>query len=412
MTQLQEINQLLPDQNTLNQMLDKTKTRLLGKKGAGFLGFLMSRHNYVWDYTPGVTAWCNGVTIGMGVEYYLNLNREQRVSLLGHELWHTGCDHFGRMGKRDPEDWNIAGDFMINGMMTKHGFSFEGMNPCLDHQYDNMSTEHIYDLIHDPNKPPPPGSPFGLCDDAQSGDAGDPSGSGSQPKQTDLPALSGDLRPAPAGSKEAILTKIVGAMQSSQMAKEAGIIPGEITQLLDKFLNPILPWEVLLMNYMSELSSDDYSWKRPNRRHEDIYLPSLMGENGLEHIMYFFDVSGSVTDKQLNMANSEMKYVHSVLVPKLLSLVTFDTEIQNEHVFTDEDPYDQIEITGRGGTDLSPVLAHIKKHKPTAVVIFSDLHCHPMQEDPGVPVLWIVLDNPHAKVPFGKMIHISEDQYA
>jgi len=177
-------------------------------------------------------------------------------------------------------------------------------------------------------------------------------------------------------------------------------------------LNPILPWEVLLMNYMSELSNDDYSWKRPNRRHEDVYLPSLLGENGLDHIIDFFDVSGSVTDKQLNMSNSELKYVHSVLQPKLLTLVTFDTVIQNEFTITDEDSYEPFEITGRGGTDLSPVLAYIKEHKPTAAVIFSDLHCHPMAEDPGVPILWIVMDNPHAKVPFGKMVHISESQYA
>jgi len=400
-----------PDEATLNGMLDKTKARLLFKKGAGFLGYLMSKHNYIWDYGPGVTGWCNGVTIGMGVQFYLGLNRDQRVSLLGHELWHTGLDHMGRRGDRDLKDYNIAADYVINNMMDTHGFSFEGMNVCLDHQYDDMTTDQVYDLIHDANKPPP-GSPFGPCDDADSGGAGDPNGAGSQPDQSKLPALSGDLRASPAGTKEEILTKIVGAMQASQMAKEAGVIPGELTQLLDKFLNPILPWEVLLMNYMSELSNDDYSWKRPNRRHEDVYLPSLLGENGLDHIIDFFDVSGSVTDKQLNMSNSELKYVHSVLQPKLLTLVTFDTVIQNEFTITDEDSYEPFEITGRGGTDLSPVLAYIKEHKPTAAVIFSDLHCHPMAEDPGVPILWIVMDNPHAKVPFGKMVHISESQYA
>jgi len=412
MTQALETNPPLPDEATLNNMLDKTKARLLFKKGAGFLGSLMSKHKYVWDYTPGVTGWCDGVTIGIGVSYYLKLPRDSRVTLLGHELWHTGLDHFSRMGDRDPKDHNCACDFVINNMMDHHGFTFEGMNPCLDHQYDDMTTEQVYNLIHDPNKVPPPGSSFGVCADADAGGDGDPSGPGSHPDQSNIPSLSGDLRPSPEGSKIEILTKIVAAVQASQMAQEAGVIPGEITQLLDKFLNPILPWEVLLMNYMNELSNDDYSWKRPNRRYEDIYLPSLLGENGLEHIMKFFDVSGSVDDQQLNMANSEMRYVHSVLKPKLISLVTFDHKIQNEHQFTDDEEYVGIEITGRGGTSLGPVLDHIKKHKPTAAVIFSDLYCYPMSEDPGVPILWVVMDNPKAQVPFGKMIHITRNEYA
>ena len=401
----------LPSEEILDRMLDKTKGRLFSMRGAGFLGSLLCSHRFVWDESCS-TAWCNGETIGWNPKFFYWLTPEERVTVLAHELWHTAFDHMSRLGKlRCPDRWNYAADFVINLMLQKLGYVFGdklmSLGPCLDPQYDEMTTEQVYDLLPDnPGKPPPPQPD----QDPGSGQGKDGSGSGNQPTQDPSKPLAGDLRPAPDGQAEKILGNIIKAIQASKMSKEAGVIPGEIELIVDRFLNPILPWEVLLQKYFTDLSNDDYSWKRPSRRYDTEYLPSLMGENGLEHLIYYMDVSGSVRDEDVLRFNSEVKHIHENLRPKLLTLVTFDTKIQDEWEFTDDMPFEKIVIHGRGGTSLDPVYHHIRKHRPTAAVVFSDLYCHPMAREPGAPVLWVVVGNKHARTHFGQVIHIDNEE--
>lgn len=378
------------DRDKLNYMLDKTKGRLFFMPGASWRGTLLCSHKLIWD-VEAPTAWCDGSTIAFNPWYFLNLGKDERVTLLAHELDHTMYDHAGRLGDRDPELWNIAADYVINNDLDRQGYSFKDMRPLLDHKYDGMSTEQVYELLLEEHekkgKPKPSGSLSPLCGDLR------------EPEQG-----------AGAPGRHEIVSKIIQAVQAAHMAKEAGSLPGEIQGVIDSFLDPVLPWEKLLRRYFTEMSNDDYSWKRPNRRYEDIYLPTMIGDNGLDHLIYYLDVSGSITDEQALRFFSEVRSIHKDLQPKLLTLVMFDTKIQDEITFTPDDAFDKIEITGRGGTSLAPVYDHIVKHKPTAAIIFSDMYVHAMKEDPSVPLLWIVMDNPRAQVNFGKMIHLTAEQ--
>ena len=384
MTTLNTQQQLpeLPPEHVMDQMLERTKLKLFGMKGAGFLGSLLCNHNIHWsEYND--TAWCDGSSIGFSKHYFMSIGPNQRVTLLAHELWHTGLQHMGRMGDKQPKRWNYAADYVINLMLSEQGFDFTGMDPLLDPQYKDMTTEQVYDLL--PENPQGPGS-------------------GGEPD------LSGDIVPV-TDQKEIheILNKVVAATQVSRMSKEAGVIPGETELIIDEFLNPILPWEILLDRFMTERTKDDYSWRNPSRRYEDVYLPSMISDNGLEHIIHYQDISGSVLDSDIIRFNSELKYIHTYLKPKRLTVVTFDTKIQDVYDFTDEEEYEKIVVTGRGGTSLHCVSEHIKEHLPTAAVIFSDLCCSPMLEHHGVDILWIVVDNKGAEVNFGEMIHIPSE---
>lgn len=373
----------LPPQAEMDGMLLRTKGQLFFEEGAGFLGSLLCAHELVWDFSEP-TAWDNGEIIGFNPYFYLSLGDRERVTLLAHEVYHTAFDHFTRLEDtgRCPDKWNEAADYAINLILDNFGYSFKNMNPLLNAKYSGMSTEEIYDTL----PIPPKGKPLNPGD------------------------IGSDLRKPPEGSSQMDrITKIVAATQASRLAGDkAGTIPGEIELMVDEFLNPKLPWEVLLKRYFTALSNDDYSWKRPSRRYDEDYLPSLMGENGLEHLIYYLDVSGSVSDGDIQRFNSEVKFIHDDLTPKKLTLVTFDEKIQNIYEFTDDDTFEKIKVIGRGGTKLDEVYDHIKKHKPTAAVIFSDLHVK-MMPNPRVPVLWVVVGNKSAKPPFGKTIHIDNE---
>jgi predicted metal-dependent peptidase len=211
-----------------------------------------------------------------------------------------------------------------------------------------------------------------------------------------------------------LINTVVAAVHSATLNKKAGDIPGEVQQTLKKFLKPKLPWRQLLQQFLTQLLDQDYSWRRPNRRYlsQGAYLPSLMDDDGgLEHLAYYFDTSASVTDPQVVRFNSEVKHIKESFRPQKLTLVQFDRRIQKETVYLEDDPFDCLEVQGRGGTSLVCVREHIIEHRPTAVVVFSDLECAPMEKLPAglnIPILWVCIDNEHAQVNEGQLIHIKE----
>lgn len=390
-----------PSDEILDRWLSKAKGQFFMKElGAGFLGSLICNHDYVWDDTCD-TAWCDGTKIGFNRKFFTWMTPASRLTVLVHELWHTGYDHMERLQDRHPRLWNIAADYVINNQMVHWGYDFTQLmqiGPCLDHDHDNKTTEQIYDELEikffgGKGKATQPGK----------------STSGQQGQGPAIPAtgIGDDLKPA--GSTEekiAVKENQIKAVQAAQATNDAGSIPGELLGRINTFFEPELPWEVLLAQFYTELSQDDYSWKRPSRRYEDDYLPSLDGDNKLDHLIYYMDISGSVTDEQVKRFFSEVKYIHEFHAPKKITMKTFDTRLHDVFELEPDDPFAEFEIHGRGGTCLRCVQKDIMELKPTAAVVFSDMYVPPMEKDPGVPLLWVIMDNPRAQVPFGTPIHI------
>ena len=379
----------------MQKKLSKIKIKLFMHQGATFLASIMGQTKFIWfDNDPDCqTAWTDGETIGFCVPFWLSISDDAKVTVLAHELWHIAYQHTIRLleTNRDPEKWNIAGDHVINLMLESQQYKFTGIENCYkDRIYAKKGTDEIYTLLPDPPKGP--------------GGRGGGSGSGSGAQRP----LTGDIRPTSKAKEIEVMGKVVQAVQAARMGNQAGSIPGEITLAVDKFLHPKLPWRVLLHRFFTEQAKEDYSWKRPNRRYEE-YLPSVQSEDGLTIINYYLDISGSITDPNILRFNSEVKHIKDEFNPELLNLITFDTRIRDEYSFSQDEPFEKIVVTGRGGTDLYPVAKHIIKTKPSVAVIFTDMYVDPMPSVGDIPVLWIVVGNSNASVPFGQMIHIDDE---
>lgn len=373
----------------LNKSLDQTKLRLFYEKNSGFIAALVATIEFIWDRSIP-TACTNGVMMAWNPDFFLSLDKESRVTVLAHEAWHIGFQHMARCGHRDPQDYNSAADYVINNMLKDHGYYMDGFPYLLDPQYKGMTTEEVYDKIHT-EKP-------GMYN-PQHGDFADPGGGPD--------SIQGGMSP------DAIAKKAMGnvhdAATIAKMSKDYGDLPGEVQQMIDEFLDPKLPWQELLMNFFEALSSVEYSYSRPNRRYVDPILPGKTNRNGLELIHYYLDVSGSITDNDIVRFNSEVKHIKETYNPEKLVLVTFDTKLQDFYEFEEDDEFDQIVVTGRGGTNLTEVWAHAKEHKPSAMVVFTDLYVGIPQENPGVPIIWVVTDNPDCEVPYGTLIHVQDE---
>lgn len=358
-------------------------------KSAAFFGSLLCSLKFSWKREGCPTACTDGIELHFNPDFFIWMCPDARETVLMHELWHVAYLHDIRRGSRDPEVWNQACDHFINLQLEEDGYKFTGIDKgiCKDPQYKGWVEEDIYDdLMKHPQKRQKP-----------SGGAG--------------AGLAGDMKsPSSGQSQGAVVNNVVRAMQSQKMA--GGQMPGKgagrMEEVITQFLKPVVPWQEVLMNFFTDIDDTHYTWARPNRRYTDIYLPSLEDDEGrLRHLAYFEDVSGSISSADSLRFNSEVAYVKSQFNPKKMSLITFDDIIQEEIDITEEDTFEEIKITGRGGTNLEPVREWIIKNKPTAAIIFSDMYVRPMEELPfDIPIIWCVLNNPNATVPFGEVVHI------
>ena len=107
----------------------------------------------------GEIAYTNGLEITLNEDYFQKRSFEEFVAIIAHEIGHIVFKSMTRRGNRDHLLWNIATDFVINNMLDTatsgtNYFKFPDtdingnqLKICLDHKYDNMTAEAVYDAL-------------------------------------------------------------------------------------------------------------------------------------------------------------------------------------------------------------------------------------------------------------------------
>ena len=339
------------------------------------------------------TAGVNGINMVINPEFFLELPESERRFLLVHEAWHIGLMDLIRLGDKNPDVWNQACDHYINLMVD------EQKDPLLkfidiglkDNKYSGWEKEDIYkDLMQNPQNQ----KKNKLSGDLQS------NGDGKASKQ--------QLTKEQAQELEKQISNIVqqAAMQTKMVG---GKVPSDVEQYLDKLYNPRLPWEKLLLKYMSSISYEDYSYQRINKSFfpHGIILPTIFGE-GLGRIAIANDTSCSVSDEEFKAYLGAIKDIKDRLNPEQIDVVTFTTRIEKTWTIREDEDISKIQFRAGGGTDLYPVFHHFNqpKNKPQVLIVFSDLECTPIKQKPDFDVIWICVNNKSAQTNFGKKIHI------
>lgn len=365
------------DLQVAQKALDKAKIQLMARKNTTFITTvcfsLIHRFN---EKIP--TAQVDGKYVEYNPDFFLQQSAAKQLGLMLHETWHVAFDHLNEMFHRpdlNQNKLNVAQDYVINNMLDNLGFELPD-GGHMDHQYDGLSSMQVYQLIPDP--------PEDFNRDVKP--SGDPASAEAMKERLD------DI--------------IVKASLASQMAgDDPGTIPGEIQVYIDSLVNPKLPWDRILIKYFNSMTKSDYSFRRPNRRFmPDYILPSAYSES-LGEVGFAFDMSGSVNDKETKQFVGDSYSVLKKVKPKKLSLVQFDTRVfQVDQIRTVQELM-KIEFRGRGGTAIDPVMEWGQKNTPDVLVVFTDGYFRPPSFDPGVPVIWIIHNNPKWEAPFGKVIH-------
>ena len=346
-------------------------------KSAFLSTILLSVKHIISTEVP--TAATNGLSIWYNPNFIEQLNNAELFGLVAHECWHIAFQHMSREGNRDPEVWNSAGDYVINNLLIEQGWVIPAgglINPA----YAGMSTDEVYNiLIKEPKRKIPR-------------------------NLEDLIEPPEELKEEDKHKLDSILIKAHIARNSSGV--EAGQLPEEITRHIEKLLDPTLPWEQLLLRFINQLTKNEYSWARKNRRHIP-YLPSMSGR-ALDHLVFAIDTSGSVSSEELGQMLSEIQGIQNTLCPEKLTILDCDCRINHIYECDSTTKIEELTFTGGGGTSFLPVIDYCNENGATALIYFTDLHATQIKEEQVFPILWVCTSS-HAPASIGDTVYIQLD---
>ena len=333
------------------------------------------------DIETGAT---DGVSLLYNPKWFKSLSESERIGFLAHEVMHVVCMHHTRRQERDPEKWNVAGDYVINRILLANDFILP-KGGLISDEYDDMTTEYVYNLL-----PDPPESFAIMLKKNGCGDVLD------HPNMGKTESI---------GAIEAKLT--VAVNQAAESARSQGKLPGSMETILKDINEPKVDWRMVLARFLRSNNKSDYSWVRPNRRFiwQGLYLPSAYNPC-LDEIAIVSDTSGSRTDEELNQDLAEISTILMDLSPNKIHFIQCDTEVQDHTEYTRESLPLEITCKGRGGTRFSPAIEYVNETTPnvSALVYLTDLEATDFGEQPSYPVLWITTHEEEA--PYGEIIKI------
>lgn len=382
--------------------------------GQPFFGTL-TMHLKLVDATD--SGWCptaavDGRNIYYNRKFLEDLDVDEIQFVLCHEVLHVALDHFGRRTHRDPEWWNMANDYVINGMLVtdkigkmptrkvtdpneknENGETAQRVG-LYDERYLGWTSEAVYDDLEKRKVK----KELTLDVHIEMGEDGLKKNSkGNIPIKIDpeeLKKIKGEAK-----------NKILQAAQAA-----AGKMPASLQRLIDDLVEPKINWRDLLQQNIQSCITDDFTWMRPNRKHMygGIFLPVLDKDETID-IAIAIDMSGSISDSMAQDFLSEVYGIMNAYNDFTISILCFDTQVYNFKTFT-KDTADELlsyECKGGGGTDFMAFWDFwmAENIEPKKAVIFTDgFPFGTWGPESYADTLWIITEGAKTRVkpPFGQ----------
>lgn len=405
---------------------------------APFWGSLAARMTLVED--PGCqTAWTDGTRMGYNPRFIETLTDRKLEGLIAHETAHNAFGHPWRRGWRDNRQWNVAADYVINGVLLAAGFELPD-GGLVDPKWDGHFEEWVYDRLGDAPQPQPQPQPTGGTgkaeddgegeggaaggDDPGEGDEQEGEGSGEGDPGDEEgkgdPGGCGEVRDAPApsesegegegegGGKDLTEDGWKDAVgHALAVAQGQGTIGGGLAERLAEAARRPTDWVEQLLQFAQQQAKREYVWTRKSRRTpEPFFMPALGGQS-CGPLAVGFDCSGSCDTVLQRQFIQALQAMLDTVNPESLTVYVCNTRVMATHVFA---PGDTVEFDAGygGGTDFRPVFDAIEQSDepmPEALIYLTDLWGSFPAIAPDYPVVWAVY-NGGTHQPFGERIDV------
>lgn len=161
--------------------------------------------------------------------------------------------------------------------------------------------------------------------------------------------------------------KIETALQSQSW----GTVPGNLREMILAAMRPQVDYRRILNAFRQSVLSSRRVLTRmkPSRRYDFQYLGSR--HDFSTKLLFALDVSGSVSTQELQKGLSVLNRFFKYGIERI-DVIQFDTEIKTQPMILKKAQH-HIEITGRGGTDFSPVMDFIDQNRIyDGLIVFTD----------------------------------------
>jgi len=326
-------------------------------------------------------------------DFFASMSSDEVVFVLVHEVMHIAMMHGLRQQERKMPMWNWACDYAINLTLQEAGFTMPSCGGLLDVKYKGMSAEQIYEALKKEAQDQPQDGGEGK---PGTGPNGQPNGIGTDllPPNVTTQAEADALRE---GAKQKVA-------QAANMARLAGKMTADLERMVGEVLDPAVPWQVLLRDYMTRATKHDETWTKRNRRFARVYLPARHSET-IEEVGVIGDSSGSIWCSPEDLAKivAEIKAICEDVRPERVRVMWADTTVKREEVLEVGDTI-EVHPKGGGGTDMRVPLEQFAQHSPEVVIMITDGYTPWPEVEPDYPL--IVCCTTQAPVPVGLVVRI------
>ncbi len=400
----------------------------------GFYGLLLM--NMIYSVDEGApTAYTDGERIAFGIEFLENLSDSELDYVLMHEILHVVLHHCFRGKEMLWERYNIAADIVINSIiMAENGGDLSSitladygvsMHVAPDGNEGYIYTaEEVYEMLPEPANNP--STPYNLAGGMEDGRAKKesikPQAGKPTPKRWDDHSNWGKFEEDDV-LRDVWVKNFAEACEAIKVRDPSvgrSTLPMFAKRLLDKLTKPQTDWRQVLNEFLSE-ETLDYSFSPPDRRFGDgpFFLPDLnepveSEADEIKKVLFMVDTSGSISDKELTAAYSEIKGAIDQFDGKVEGwLGFFDAAIIEPKPFKSLEEFLVIKPAGGGGTDFQIIFEYVaqfmEEEPPKYIVILTDGYAPFPKEElaDNIPVLWLI-NNDDVTPPWGKIsrIHI------
>lgn len=377
----------------------------------------------------------DGYHIFYSAAFVNSLRLDEVVFGVAHEIFHCIFGHTEGATKLrrkhadwDAKRWNRACDYVINADLKKSGVGefITTIKILYDPKFDGMGSEEVYLALKD-SDPMPDCDTLDVHVDFELDD-GSPSEGGDQ--DADSPGSS------PGGAGDLIVVKVSqdyldneavrweqiaqrAVAQVLQGGQDAGSIPANLLRIINDLNKPKVHWTSVLRKFVVSVRSVGYSYLKPDRRTfgGDFVFPSFRRDSQKLVLAVAIDTSGSIGDEALRKFLSELVGILKAYKSYEVHVFCFEGDV-------DPSTYEKIthsgssvrekiiayiqKVAGGGGTCFQSVwdFLRMKKIKPRGLIFFTDGGAYDTSwhNERGIPTLFVTLDNPKWKAPFGVTI--------
>lgn len=425
----------------LSRRISSIKVRMLAEHP--FFGLLVSRLNFAIDLDCP-TACTDGDTVYFGFDFSLSIDNDELYFVLMHEIMHIVAGHCFRGENAIHRTYNIAADIVINSILLDElglpDISIYGQNimhTTPDGKEGRFYTaEEVYIMLLDNIPFAEAGVGLGTADDvigkttdgkSENNYDHDNSDSNNKSKRGNGNSKDGAQDDENGGGffddhsrwgtkgdssyNEAIWRqRIAEISETLKRSNQYNSVPAMAERQIEELVNPTIDWRIVLNDFVQQ-EINDYSFSPPDRRfsESDFLLPDYNETiDRLENVFIAVDASGSVYQKDLTRALSEIKGAIDQYGGKLKGWISyFDFAVSEPKPFENFDDVLKIDIRGGGGTNFKNVIAvanEVFKGDLACIIFLTDGFAEWPNENStlDVPVLW-VLNNGLATPPWGKV---------